>query len=101
MLSPAFSKLRQVNYDYHRLGLDLMNENVEEGKTQIARALLNFDDIAKNRPNAYITQVFFDTKVDEIEQIFSSGPKVDKSKLLTVLNRIAPMYSKNWRNIQL
>jgi hypothetical protein len=100
LLSPAFSDFRSINYNYHRLGLDLMNENVKEGKVQMAKALLNFNTIARNRPNSYLTRVFFDTKSDEIQQVFSDGPAVEVDELITVLNRIAPMYASKWRNIQ-
>jgi hypothetical protein len=100
LLSPAFSDFRSINYNYHRLGLDLMNENGKEGKVQMAKALLNFNTIARNRPNSYLTRVFFDTKSDEIQQVFSDGPAVEVEELITVLNRIAPMYASKWRNIQ-
>jgi hypothetical protein len=100
LLSPAFSDYRTILYNYHRLGLDLMNENVIEGKTQIVNALSLFNGIASNRPNAYVTRVFFDTKADEIEKLYTDGPSVNVDKLLTVLNRIAPMYSAKWRNLQ-
>ncbi len=100
LLSPVFSDYRTILYNYHRLGLDIMNENIKEGKAQLVNALTLFNNIANKRPNAYVTRVFFDTKADEIEQVFSSGPSVDVDKLLTVLNRIAPMYSAKWRNLQ-
>jgi len=100
LLSPAFSDYRTVLYNYHRLGLDLMNENEKEGKLQVAKALTLFNSIATNRPNAYVTRVFFDTKSDEIQSIFSGGPSIPIDDLITVLNRIAPMYASKWRNIQ-
>ncbi|WP_375238192.1 DUF4835 family protein [Aurantibacter sp.] len=100
LLSPAFSDYRTIVYNYHRLGLDLMNENVKEGKTQIVNALSLFNSIASKRPNAYVTRVFFDTKADEIEKLFTDGPSVNVDRLLTVLNRIAPMYSAKWRNLK-
>jgi len=101
LLSPAFSDLRRINYDYHRLGLDLMNENTAEAKKRIASALVKFESIAKKRPNSYVTRVFFDAKAEEIQQIFSDGPKVKMTKMLATLNRIAPMYATKWRSIQL
>jgi len=39
LLDPAFSKLRQAYYTYHRQGLDLMFEDPEDGRTNIITAL--------------------------------------------------------------
>ena len=41
-----------------------------------------------------------DAKGDEIEQIFSDGPKVEIADLVSTLNRVAPTYSSKWRNIK-
>ncbi|WAC02055.1 DUF4835 family protein [Lacinutrix neustonica] len=100
ILSPTFKAFRQVMYKYHRGGLDRMSENKTEGKSEIALALGSLKQMHANRPNSYLARVFFDAKAEEIEQIFSSGPNVDVSNLIDVLNRVAPTYASKWRNIK-
>ncbi len=100
LLSPTFKEYRQVMYDYHRLGLDTMSENQKTAKTMIASAIGELETMNRRRPNSFLLRTFFDAKGDEIEQIFSSGPNVEITKLLTTLNRVAPMYSSKWRNIK-
>ena len=44
--------------------------------------------IYQKRPNAYILQVFFDAKSDEIVSLFKEGPNMDTAKLVSVLKQI-------------
>jgi len=45
-------------------------------------------------------RTFFDAKAEEVEQIFSGGPKVDIASLKEILQKIAPMHSSKWQNIK-
>ena len=100
VMSNTYSEYRQVLYQYHRLGLDLMATDVDEGKSAIASALMNFQTLHKRRPNSFLVRTFFDAKSDEISDIFSGGTNVKISELVPVLNKVAPMHSKKWGNIK-
>lgn len=100
MLSPTFEDYRTVMYNYHRNGLDLMSSDQKEAKTNIAEAIISFEKMNRVRPNSYILRTFFDAKADEIQDIFSAGPNVEITKLVSTLNNVAPMYSSQWRNIK-
>ena len=99
LLSPTFKEYRQVMYDYHRKGLDVMSSNVKEGKEQIATSLQELKAMNSRRPNSFLLRTFFDAKADEIQQIFSDGPKVNIATLKETLQRIAPTYNSKWQNI--
>ncbi|GGG42990.1 DUF4835 domain-containing protein [Bizionia arctica] len=100
MLSQTFEDYRKVMYQYHRNGLDYMNDNQKEAKLNISNALITLEAMNRVRPNSFIMRTFFDAKTDEIQDIFSSGPSVEITKLVSVLNNVAPTYSSNWRNIK-
>ncbi|MCB4797483.1 type IX secretion system protein PorD [Neotamlana laminarinivorans] len=100
VLSPTYKEYREVLYNYHRNGLDVMAENVKKGKEEIASSLLKFNTMNSRRPNSFILRTFFDAKADEIEQIFSNGPSVDIVKLKESLPKIAPLHSSKWQNIK-
>jgi len=100
ILSPAFKDFRTAMYDYHRKGMDSMSKNRKEAKNEIASALTYFKKMNTSRPNSYLSRVFFDAKAEEIEQIFSSGPNVDITNLIELLNRVAPTHATKWRNIK-
>lgn len=100
ILSPTFKEYREVMYDYHRMGLDIMSGNVKMGKDAIASSLKGFEVMNKRRPNSFLLRTFFDAKSDEIEQIFSDGPNVNIAEVKETLQKVAPMYSSKWQNIK-
>ncbi len=100
MLSQTFEAYREVMYQYHRNGLDLMHKDQKQAKSNIANALVSLEAMNRVRPNSFILRTFFDAKADEIQDIFSSGPNVSIDKLVDALNNVAPMYSSQWRNIK-
>ncbi len=100
ILSPTFKEYRTAIYNYHRQGLDLMSSNVKQGKASIITALDLFKKMNSRRPNSFLLRTFFDAKADEIELIFSDGPKVDIANVKGTLQKIAPLHASKWRNIK-
>lgn len=100
LLSNTYREYRIAMYNYHRKGLDILGDNNSTGKQVIAGTMKLFETMIKRRPNAFLVQTFFDAKSDEIQNIFSDGPKVDIVQLKETLNRIAPLYSSTWNDIK-
>jgi len=100
IMSPTFKEFHSLLFAYHFQGLDLMATAAKEGKTGIATALYQLNELHKQRPNSFLLRVFFDAKVDEITDIFSDGPDVNSADLVSTLSKIAPTYSRKWRNIK-
>ncbi len=100
ILSPTFKEYRSVIYNYHRNGLDEMSNDVKAGKEQVASTLISLKAMNSRRPNSFLLRTFFDAKAEEIEQIFSDGPKVNISSLKETLTRIAPTHNSKWQNIK-
>lgn len=100
ILSPTFAAYREVMYSYHREGLDVMSENVKKGKDKIASSIQKFEAMNSRRPNSFLLRTFFDSKAEEIEQIFSDGPNVNIAEVKETLQKVAPMHSSKWRNIK-
>ena len=99
ILSTTFKEFRNVMYDYHIKGLDIMVNETKSGKEAVAKSLMMLDQMNRRRPNSYILRVFFDTKANEILDVFSGGPKVPVTNLISTLSKIAPNHSDKWRNI--
>ncbi|TXN35452.1 DUF4835 family protein [Flagellimonas hymeniacidonis] len=100
LLSNSFREYRIAMYNYHRKGLDILGDNNSTGKQVISGSMRLFETLIKRRPNAFLIQTFFDAKSEEIQNIFSDGPKVDIVKLKETLNRVAPFYSNTWNEIK-
>src|SRR5690606_5033267 len=100
ILSNAYREYRVAMYNYHRKGLDIMAENNSAGKQVIAGSMRLLETLVKRRPNAFLIQTFFDAKSEEIQNIFSDGPKIDIVQLKETLNRVAPFYSATWNEIK-
>lgn len=95
-----FSLFRKVIYDYHLNGLDVMVNQPEVGKQTISKSISDLKSLSESRPNSLVVQLFFDTKSDEVVQIFSGGPSFDTSQLREDLNRVAPFFSAKWAEIR-
>lgn len=100
LMSNTYREYRVAMYNYHRKGMDILGDNNSTGKQVIAGTMKLFETMINRRPNAFLIQTFFDAKSDEIQNIFSDGPKVDVIKLKETLNRIAPLYSSTWNEIK-
>lgn len=99
-LSQTYSQVRASSYEYHRLGLDKMSQDIGIAKGVIGDAIIGLRAVYDLRPNAYLLRVFMDSKSDEIVQIFSDGPNYNTSKLKADLLRISPINSEKWNNIR-
>lgn len=101
LLSNVYSEFHNALYQYHRQGMDLMTgTSQKEAKNKIIAAIATLKKINDRRPNSYLLRTFFDAKSDEIQKIFSGGPKVEITQLIENLNRIAPTKRKNWGQIK-
>ncbi|TRO67002.1 DUF4835 family protein [Christiangramia sabulilitoris] len=101
LLANTYAEYRTALYEYHRLGLDVMHEDLLAGKLSIASSLDKLKVMNNRRNNSLLLRTFFDSKADEITSIYSGGPAYEASaELRETLNSIAPRYARNWRNIR-
>jgi hypothetical protein len=100
MLNNTHKEYRTVMYNYHRVGLDVMADDPRAGKEAISASMELFKALVNRRPNSFLLQTFFDAKAEEIQDVFSGGPKVNVVRLVETLNKVAPFYSSNWGKIK-
>jgi|SRR6218665_151817 len=101
ILSGTFDAYREALYQYHREGLDNMSTDLKTSKEKIIGSINTLSAIYKVRPNAFLTRLFFDAKVDEIVSILSGGPKIALSETIDTLNRMSPLNTTKWSAIRL
>jgi hypothetical protein len=101
ILSGTFDAYREALYQYHREGLDNMSTDLKVSKEKVIAAINTLSAIYRVRPNAFLTRVFFDAKVDEIVSILSGGPKITLTETIDTLNRMSPLNTSKWSAIRL
>lgn len=98
-LQPLFAPLRECNYKYHRLGFDVMYNDLEGGRAQVLTALQSLEAIHNQRPLSYPMQIFFNAKSAEIVSLFSGGTQEEKTKVIPLLQKIDPGHGIIYQNI--
>jgi hypothetical protein len=93
-------EFRDMIYNYHAEGLDLMHENILLSKNNILNSILSLGKTDRRTSNSLLLKLFFETKSDEIVDIFSSGPGLNTEILYNHLNKIAPFYSNKWYQVR-
>lgn len=101
VLSGTYDAYREALYQYHREGLDTMSADVKVSKDKIISAITTLSKMYAVRPNAFLTRVFFDAKVDELVSILSGGPKVSLTETIDNLNKLSPLNTAKWSAIKL
>lgn len=86
----SYASVRECIYRYHRLGLDVMAENVTDGRLELLSALELLQKAHRAKPNSYILQVFFDAKSDEIVNIFKPAFTDERKRIYNIVSEVNP-----------
>ena len=92
-LNGAMEPVRQLMYKYHRLGLDAMYRNADNGRKAITECFDLLQKAYEDRPMAYFTKLFTEYKIDEIVNVFSKCTPEEKKKVVDILSDINPSLS--------
>ena len=87
-------------FNYHVNGLDLMYSDILSAKTNIATSISSLKSLQRRNPNSILIKILFDSKSDEIKDIFSGGSFFDVTSLVSDLNYLNPFLSNKWNSIR-
>jgi hypothetical protein len=90
MLDPDYQPLREFSYHYHRLGLDIMDEKVAEGRAEITNSLELLQKVYRDKPDPYmyLMSLFFDAKADEIVNVYTESYPEERNRAHEILTEI-------------
>lgn len=90
MIDPDYEPLREFNYRYHRLGLDVMDEKVVEGRAEITNSLELLQQVYRKRPDPYmyLLRLVFDAKVDEIINVYTESYPEERNRAHLILTEV-------------
>jgi len=90
---------RRAMYRYHRQGLDIMSEKVEQGRREISESLKYFQKVYRVDRNSYLLKIIMDAKYKELINIFSEAYADEKAKVYNILKEIDPAHLKDYEKL--
>ena len=90
LLDESYKKYREFYYEYHRLALDEMTQNVANARARIAAGMPVIREARRAKPHGHLISTFLDTKADELVNIFKKGTADEKKKVYEILMDIDP-----------
>lgn len=101
LVSEGMTPLRQLQYEYHRNGLDQMAEKTEESRNTILAAIVKqLQQAHSNKPLSKLPQYWTETKRDELVGIFKGqGTQKQKQGLYDLLVKLNASQSTFWKDI--
>jgi len=101
ILDTEYSGVRQFIYLYHLRGLDRMESDMTQARTEIYESLRRLQEVYRRRPDPfmYYMTVIIDAKADELVNIFSQGFPEEKNRVVQILNEIDPANETKYQKI--
>jgi len=82
--------IREIIYNYHRLGLDQMMTSVDKGRATITQQLETLKKIYDVAPMSVCLSMFKDAKMDELVNIYSKAGMTEKESVYELLYPLYP-----------
>jgi hypothetical protein len=101
LLDEKYAPIREFIYRYHRLGLDVMDSKVVEGRAVIAEAVVSLQKVYRQKPDPFmqLLKVIMDAKADELVNIFSESFTEEKNRVVAILQEIDPSNKSKYDKI--
>jgi hypothetical protein len=100
LLDAKYSSFHNVLYNYHRQGLDIMNEDNEKGRGYVTESIESMRKIKQLNQTAFILQLFFNSKADEISNIYSNAYQDEKNRIYKLLTELDPSNLNKYNKIK-
>jgi hypothetical protein len=92
--------IRQMLYDYHRMGLDQMVITVDKGRSAITPTLENLGKIYSVAPLSVCLTMFKDAKLDELINVYSKANTTEKETVYEMLYQVYPSETNRLEQIK-
>lgn len=99
IFNSQYSNIRQALYNYHRLGFDRMTDNMDMARSEVVNAIEMFQRVHRQRPGSYLMSIIMTTKGDELVNLFTEAPAMEKNQVVQILTEIDPANSARYRRI--
>jgi hypothetical protein len=94
------SVFRKLQYNYHRLGLDVMTTNADRGRATITESLALLGQAKDAKSTSALPVLFTEIKKNELISIYSAGISKEKQQVKDLLSYVNPSLSNDWNSIK-
>jgi Domain of unknown function (DUF4835) len=99
VLSPRLKNFRLGLYEYHRLGLDNAQKDMNLCKNAIMQCLEHIEEAQQTYPNTRAVRTFAATKTDELINIFKNASTEQKARFIKIMSRLDPANSSKFNEV--
>lgn len=102
ILNREYSNVRNFIYSYHIEGLDQLESNITEARTNMVETIRLLQDVYRKRPDPfmYYLTIVMEAKKEELINIFSEAFPEEKSRVVEILSEIDPANKSDYEKIQ-
>ena len=90
LLNPRARPYRQMLYDYHRLGLDVMAADPVAGRAVLGASLTGLESVHSDIPNTVLIPIFSAAKSQELLEVYAVAPQAERQAAYKVLSSVDP-----------
>ncbi|MDO4496520.1 MAG: DUF4835 family protein [Bacteroidales bacterium] len=91
---------RQMWYDYHRSGLDIMHQSMDKGRRFISNSLQLLKKVREADAQSPLLSLFIASKLDELCNIYSEAPMQEKQQAYKLLQELFPTEASQFESIK-
>ena len=97
----SMEAMRQLNYVYHRQGLDQLCDSTEKAHTALVESMELLDQARQARTMGNVPQLFTEYKKEELVNIFSKHEnQQERLRVYDILFAINPSQNPSWEKIK-
>ena len=99
-MNGSMADFRQLQYKYHRQGLDDMSANADRGRATITESLELLKKAKQAKSTSALPTLFTEIKKTELVSIYSEGINKEKQTVKDLLSQINPSLTNEWDAIK-
>ena len=99
-MNKTYIPLREFLYTYHRLGLDVMADNIGNARKAISGALPVLTQLDRVRVGATLPTLFFLAKRSELVSIFAKADAQERLQAMNILTQADPANGNLYQTLQ-
>jgi hypothetical protein len=100
LLDDRYKPLRTSLYQYHMKGMDVFKDDNDIARKQIYESLEKIRTVQERLPNSVIFKIFFNTKRQELINIFSKADAGLQNRAIELLGKLDPSNLTNYEKIK-